>query len=183
VNKPLLIIITGRPGSGKSTLARQVSDTVRCPLVSRDQLKEGYIRTARLPHDALPENTNRHVSGTFFQVLALLAGAGISVVAEAAFQHPAWENGLQQLKEKARIVVLLCNVSPDIALQRFNNRLLADPEREKFHGDQDVHQDEGLKKFIVEYKPPGLPYPTLEVDTTKGYTPGMDAIMDFIAIL
>ncbi|HEU4554432.1 MAG TPA: AAA family ATPase [Chitinophaga sp.] len=179
----MLIIITGRPGSGKSTLARQVSDTVRCPLVSRDQLKEGYIRTARLPHNALPENTNRNVSGAFFQVLASLAGAGISAVAEAAFQHTVWEAGLAQLEEKAGIVILLCKVSPDLALQRFNNRLLADPEREKFHGDQDVRFDEGLKKFIIEYKPPGLPYPTLEVDTTNGYTPGMNAIMDFIGIL
>jgi len=180
VNKPLLLLITGRPGSGKSTLAGLLSERLRCPLVSRDRLKEGYIYTAQSSHNTLPQNTNKEVSGTFFRVLELLAGAGVSVVAEAAFQQRVWQEGLRPVEDKARIMVLLCSVNPNLAIKRFNDRLLADPEREKLHGDRDAGRDEPLKNFILEYTPPALPVPVLEVDTTDGYLPNLDAIIDFI---
>jgi dephospho-CoA kinase len=45
MNKPLLIVITGRPSSGKTTLACIISKEIKCPVVSRDELKEGYINT------------------------------------------------------------------------------------------------------------------------------------------
>jgi len=43
--KPLLIVVTGRPASGKTTLSRILSAEIKCPLLSRDEFKEGYINT------------------------------------------------------------------------------------------------------------------------------------------
>ena len=51
---PCLILVTGRPGSGKSTLAEQLGRHLRLPVISRDALKEGYVRTCNKPHDELP---------------------------------------------------------------------------------------------------------------------------------
>lgn len=50
-NKPLLIVITGRPASGKTTLAHVLSKEVKFPLLSRDELKEGYINATGVHHN------------------------------------------------------------------------------------------------------------------------------------
>jgi dephospho-CoA kinase len=50
--RPTLIVVTGRPGSGKTTLTRTLAPLVRCPVVSRDELKEGFVHTSGVPNDA-----------------------------------------------------------------------------------------------------------------------------------
>src|SRR5438046_2072899 len=47
--KPVLIVVTGQPGSGKTTLALPLSQALRCPRISRDEIKEGLIRTTGQP--------------------------------------------------------------------------------------------------------------------------------------
>ena len=42
VNHPFLIVVTGRPAAGKTTLAHTLAQAIRCPLISRDEIKEGY---------------------------------------------------------------------------------------------------------------------------------------------
>ena len=51
MDKPLLIVITGRHASGKTTLAHTVSKEIKCPVISRDELKESYINTTGIPHN------------------------------------------------------------------------------------------------------------------------------------
>lgn len=87
MNTPYLLIITGRPGSGKTTLAQHLSEELHLPLLSRDEIKEGYARTYGLGHDNLPPDTNLIVTELFFETIATWLEAGISLIVEAAFQH------------------------------------------------------------------------------------------------
>ena len=48
---------------------------------------------------------------TFFKVLQLLLTAGVTTVAEAAFQDRLWASGLQPLIEIADIRVVHCQVA------------------------------------------------------------------------
>jgi SpoVK/Ycf46/Vps4 family AAA+-type ATPase len=41
--KPKCIIITGRAGSGKTTLAKKLGECLWMPVISRDEIKEGYV--------------------------------------------------------------------------------------------------------------------------------------------
>jgi broad-specificity NMP kinase len=64
--KPKCIIVTGRPGSGKATLCKKLQPRLWMPVVSRDEIKEGYVNTFGAKHDELPPETNGIATNIFF---------------------------------------------------------------------------------------------------------------------
>ncbi|MDP9315271.1 MAG: ATP-binding protein [Chloroflexota bacterium] len=175
---PSLIVVTGRPGAGKTTLARTLAHLMRCPALIRDELKEGFVLTS---HDIPPTmNANLHVYDTFFQTIELLLHNGITLVAEAAFQHHLWQPKLEPLQAIAEIRIVVCSIDPALARARFIQRGQLDPERERYHGDWAVRAaKEGQELPINTYDPPHLPVPTLTIDTSEGYRPTLETIVMF----
>lgn len=181
MNKPLLVVVTGRPASGKTTLAHILTKEIKCPLLSRDELKEGYINTADIQHSQLDNSVAWHIYETFFEVIDLLISKGISIIVEAAFQDKLWKPKLLNLLNKAEIKIIICKTIRDIATIRFTNRLLNDPEREKFHGDKSLNLVKEQGGLLTEtYEPVNIDAPTLEVDTTENYNPDIKEIISFI---
>jgi predicted kinase len=180
MNKPLLIVVTGCPGSGKTTLAHVLAKQVHCPALCRDEFKEGLVNTLEGSHDTLNDDVNRRVYETFFQVVELMASNGISLVIEAAFQHKLWAPKLEPLQDLSRMSLVICTVDPLLARSRFIERSLTDPARKRFHGDRfEDAEKTGSQPSIENYDPPRLSTPTLSVDTTDGYRPGLEAIVSF----
>ncbi len=178
MNVPRLIVVTGRPGAGKTTLAHTLARRIRCPALIRDELKEGFVITGH----ALPPHTNVNglVSDAFFQAMELVLRHGITVVAEAAFQHHVWQPNVERLHAIAHIRTVLCVVDPALARTRLIHRSERDPERARFHGDQAVlaaREDRAVP--LPTYQPPQLAVPTLTVDTTDGYRPPLATIVAF----
>ena len=182
MEKPYLFIVTGRPGSGKSTFAREFARAAFLPVISRDELKEGYVHTQGRPHSALPLDSNSIATDLFFQTIELLLGRGVSLVAEAAFQHPVWSARLEPLLNKARLYVLICSPgSAQIALERFLQRGLADSRREYFHGDKGVVMARrGETPVVSPYEEPRLDAPAYHIDTTQGYEPSIEQLLRLI---
>ena len=176
MNKPLLLVITGQPASGKSTLAHLLSKELKCPLISRDELKEGYINTLGAHHNSADNQSALHIYNTFFEVINLLISKGISIIIEAAFQDKLWKPQLSNLANKAEIKIIICNTPS--AKKRSINRLQSDPSRDKFHGDNSVKERGGL--LTDSYDPVRINAPTLEVDTTENYNPDIEEIIRFI---
>jgi len=166
---PHLIIITGRPGSGKTTLAKALSAAFHMPLISRDQIKEGYIHTQGKPHAALPKETNGTVNEIFFSTLTYLAESGVSVIAEAAFQHKVWSHMLPNFMEKTQLSIIICKIDEQDALGRFTDRKRDDSLREYFHGDADDTSP-------PPYEEPHLDVPTFHVDTLGEYKPSIQEL-------
>src|SRR5262249_38327197 len=83
----------GPMGSGKTTLAHRLARSVGCPAICRDEIKEGMVHTTSgfvaRPGDELTMRT----LPVFFSVLELLLRAGVTTVAEAAFQDPGCRRG------------------------------------------------------------------------------------------
>jgi predicted kinase len=171
MSKPFIIAVTGRPGSGKTTLAHKLANQIHCPALCRDEFKEGYVHTIGGSHESLGKDVNWELYDIFFETTTFIVSKGISVVIEAAFQHKLWEPKLVALKEFANIFIVVCSVDPQVARSRFIQRGLADSTREHFHG-----QDLPLEAYI----PPQMAVPTLIVDTTDGYSPGLDEVVTFI---
>jgi predicted kinase len=161
---PTVIVISGRPGAGKTTLAHAVARAVGCPAICRDEIREGIVRAGT------PDDGMRHTFETFWATLRLLTEAGVTVVAEAAFQDRLWRPHLPALPAEVRIV--RCEVDAAVARERIRGRL-GDPGR-------GAHDDRGhLERPVTAWEPIALDVPTLVVDTTDGYSPGLDAIVAF----
>jgi adenylate kinase family enzyme len=62
-HKPKLVIVTGQPGSGKTTLSKELGKLLYLPVISRDEIKEGYVNTFNVPHHKLPGDTNKIATG------------------------------------------------------------------------------------------------------------------------
>ena len=50
------------------------------PLISRDEIKEGYVNTFGVRHDELPAEANRIATETFFDSVFLLLSRKVSLV-------------------------------------------------------------------------------------------------------
>ena len=174
MDKPYLLVVTGRPGAGKTTFAQALGQEICMPVISRDQIKEGYVRTFGKKHTELGPDTNLRATEIFFDTLMGLVDSGVSVIAEAAFQHRLWSERLASFMDKARIVMLICTVDGEVALQRFVQRGLHDPRREYFHGDKGVDMARrGIALEVSPYEEPHLDLPVFHIDTSGEYVPSV----------
>ena len=173
--QPTLIVVTGPAGAGKTTLAHALAREVHCPAVCRDEIKEGLVCTAG-PAGETGGDIQLHATDAFFAALALLLNRGVTVVAEAAFQHKVWEWRLEPLLSMARVRIVLCELDAGRTLARRIARGQADPERSRFHP---IEASRNRNHTTVSYDPPQLDVPTLRVDTSDGYSPAFEAIVEF----
>jgi predicted kinase len=184
--RPRLTVVTGRPGAGKTTLAHALARAIRCPAVCRDEIKEGFINSltaaggAGGAEGAGTDEHQRHANDVFFKTVELLLREGVTLVAEAAFQHRMWAPQLEPLVALAAMRIIECSVDPALARSRHVERGLADPARERFHGDDAVRAArEGRDVPLASYDPPRLDVPTLVVDTTDRYRPAFESVVGF----
>lgn len=175
--KPYLLVVTGRPGSGKTTFATELGRKFFMPVISRDQMKEGYVHTFGKPHKELPEGVNKTATDIYFDIITNMLANNVSLIAEAAFQHKVWSAMLEKYKDSARIYILICKVDGKVALDRFIRRGLDNPLREYFHGDKGVElARQGIKLDVSPYDEPRFDGPTFYIDTSGEYNPSIQEL-------
>jgi hypothetical protein len=152
------------------------------PLISRDEIKEGYVNTFGVRHDDLPPETNGHATKLFFEIVDHHLKAKISVVIEAAFQHTVWEPHIPRIAELACPIMVRCLIDDAVAARRYLERGLADPDREYYHGDNLVvhYRKTGEILPFAEFTPPKFDIPTIDVSTHGEYVPPIHEIVDFV---
>jgi predicted kinase len=176
--KPKCIIITGRAGAGKTTLSKKLGRELWMPVISRDEIKEGYVNTYGVKHDQLPPGTDGIVSEFFFDIVCQYLAGGVSVIVEAAFQHQVWEPRIPRILELGLPLFIVCTVDEEIAAQRHLQRGLADPRRVFYHEDRRVslYQATGEIGTPAPYVAPNFDMPTINVSTEHDYSPNLDEI-------
>ena len=165
-------------GSGKTTLAHRIAWSAGCPAICRDEIKEGMVHTApgfvAGPGDELTMRT----LPVFFGVLELLLRAGVTTVAEAAFQDKLWRTGLVPLERIARLRIVHCTVDAEVAFGRSLRRREANPLR-RAHADPGPADAAERARAHRAFDRLSLDVPWIEVDTTDGYVPALEEIVAF----
>lgn len=168
---PVLVVVAGPAGTGKTTLAHLIAREVGCPAICRDEIKEGMVHAT--PEVARHELSLRALP-VFFEMLELLLRAGVTTVAEAAFQDRLWRPGLERLHGLSRIRIVHCTVDTEIALTRRLRRWENEPLRQ-------AHEDvRPMAPQHDAFDRVSVAAPWIEVDTTAGYRPGLDDIVAFV---
>ncbi|WP_055410877.1 AAA family ATPase [Frankia sp. ACN1ag] len=177
---PVLAVVSGPPGAGKTTLARRIAETVGCPAVIRDEIKQGMVLADPGYQTGGDDPLNVPALHAFFDVLETLAQAGATVVAEAAFQDRLWTPHLAPLTAHADVRIIRCAVDAATAHQRIIDRAGLDPHRAA-HGDQDLLDAIAVgRRSLDDFIDIRLDVPRLTVDTSDGYHPGLDTIIAFL---
>jgi adenylate kinase family enzyme len=180
--KPKCVIVTGKPGSGKTTLSKKLGERLWMPVISRDELKEGYVNTYGVKHDLLPTETNRIVTGFFFEIVSRYLENKISIIIEAAFQHKIWESRMAEIAEIGNPFIIVCSIEDETAAKRHLQRGLDNQGREFYHGDRrvSIYRATGAISPAAPYEAPKFDLPTVQVSTDGEYSPTIDEITGWI---
>lgn len=180
--KPKCVIVTGRAGAGKTTLSKKLGQKLWMPVISRDEVKEGYVNTFSVKHDQLPLETDRLVTDFFFDIVFQFLTGKVSIIIEAAFQHSVWKWRMPKIYELSHPFLIICSIDAEIAAERHLQRGLANPRREFYHGDKRVslYRATGDIETPQPYVAPNFNMPTLHVLTENDYSPSLNEITNKI---
>ncbi|MFD0633753.1 AAA family ATPase [Catenulispora yoronensis] len=174
-----LVAVSGPPGTGKTTLAHALADALGWPTVCRDEIKERLAAATADPGQDQNLDLDLATLEEFFATVSTHLASRTSLVAEAAFQDRLWRPGLEPLTEPGDIRVIRCVVDPELARARITHRAAEQPSRS-------VHADADFLRRIAEGEQPieswipiSLDLPCLVVDTTQGWTPTLDRVVEF----
>ena len=179
---PTLLIVSGAPGSGKTTLARRLAADLHLPLISRDQLKEALADAMGAPLDVpASKRLGAGSVAALYLVARQLLEARVGLILESNFKRGLSEPELRPLLACSDPVLIHCSAPDPVVQWRYQERHLRG-ERHAAHFDAERAADLAEELSAGSYRPLDIGIPTLVVDTTDGWRPSYEEILEFAAV-
>lgn len=189
VAKAAWIVITGPPGVGKTTLARHLSQRLRLPLLTRDDVRSGHFFTQGGWSDRVGEVLNAPASvERYLELVDAYVARGISLVSDVVVTEQFLADAVGHLQRSRPMVLALA--APE-ARSRYLARLASDPFMARQttlrtlgarsideHIVRAATQHDEVTRVLCDGRQIGVP--TLDVSTRNGYDPSLDAIVDAV---
>jgi predicted kinase len=168
---PILVMVSGAPGSGKSKLARLLGEELDVPWLSRDPISRGM----RMTEGVMPPPSRSWA--VWYSTLAYLLSNSVSLVMDQTMYRGIAEPDIQaHLLGLCNAKLVHCHASN--AFERFKAREI---DR---HGQASSEYERVLAAALqsqeLTAEPPDLGIDLLRVDTSDGYRPSLDGILEFV---
>ncbi|MBU1033248.1 ATP-binding protein [Patescibacteria group bacterium] len=179
--KNLLIIISGHPCTGKTTLSRKISNKLKLPLISKDDIKESLFDSLGVKDREWSRKLGIASFDLMYQFIETLLLGNTSFIVETPLK-PEFDNekflNLQR-KHDFEVLQIICNTDDAVLFERFKKRTESG-ERHPGHVDDqnyDMFKDGLLKD---KHEPLNISGEIIEIDTTNFNSIDYDAIFNSI---
>ena len=181
--RPVLAIVSGLPATGKTTLANLLKRDLRWPLFSKDGFKEllfdadHQVREGFRREDSI--RAGAQAIAIVFQAAAEVLATGHPCIIEANFLPQFAPADLKPLIKEADLRQVHCSVPDDVVVERYLGRAKRG-ERHPVHTDLEALDNLLLRMAQGAGEPMPLEAPLFRVDTSHGYAPAPESILEFL---
>ena len=179
--RPVLVLVTGPPAAGKTTLAHVLGRELSLPVVSKDEIKAGLVRSGGGSGAEIGSPVGQQAWALFLETMERFVAAGVSLVAEQAFERPRSTATLGPFVARASTRIVHLSTPSAVCEQRFRARAVAHAGRRVAHPDTQLLEliERGDLDWSM-WEAPDVDAPVLRVDTTNGYDPPLAEILAFV---
>jgi adenylate kinase family enzyme len=172
MRQPLLVFVSGTPGAGKTTLAHAIAEYLRIPHVPRDEVLRGMEMTA-----GAPINRGSEGIATYYLILNTMLDAGVSLVTDGTIYKELSEKDIKtHLSSRATVINVHARAQNE--QERFIQR---EKRREGWSSEWvEAHKARLAEIYHETVEPLELDVPLIEVNTTHGYGPPIEEIVQRI---
>ena len=179
MTKTRLIVVSGSPGSGKTGLAAKLSEELGYPMISRDSLKEVLMDTWPPASREDSEKLGHASWPLLYQVLDALLDRIPGVILESNFVRGDSEEEILQRLHHSHAMLIHCFAEKASIAERIDARK-DDDDRHEGHFAEEIGPDVMRAIEEEDYEPLDLPIKTISVDTTSGYEPSIETLVEAI---
>jgi predicted kinase len=172
----LVVLIGGAPATGKTTLSLGLASKLRLPLVSKDRIKEAVMDSMDVPDVHASERAGALAFDLLWRFTDWLLESRSSLILEANFTSRAIP-ALERIRDRSQLVQLTCVCPEEISDRRYADRAQS-PDRHPGHHDALRMQRGHPPSSSVG--PFELGVATLVINTSDGYEPSLQQIVEFI---